>query len=208
MKDDLIRYIVVVDSFRGRDQRGRPKLASIPGSGDKSDHACPCDIQPQSSKRTRKACQTDVITCTCRRLGYRALQRKWRAICDTSKAARDKISMGQPSDLHRALSFGTRLMRLINLNSVPPSGSSVSDDKTHVTVCVPGGRPVATVVNLEPNRQLAIVVDIFLDAVRTCQCSGLRCPTTHPLSPCPPPDHRSSSRCCPIQTSCFSGCTT
>jgi len=39
-------------------------------------------------------------------------------------------------------------MRLINLNSVPPSGSSVSDDNTHVTVCTPGDNPVAIVVNL------------------------------------------------------------
>lgn len=208
MKDDLIRYIVVVGSFRGRDQRGRPKLASIPGSGDKSDHACPSDIQPQSSKRTRKACQTDVITCTCRRLGYRALRRKWRAICDTSKAARDKISrVSLRTSTARALGW-THLMRLINLNSVPPSGSSVSDDKTHVTVCVPGGRPVAIVVNLRPNRQLAIAVDIFSDAVRTCQCSDLRCPTTHPLSPCPLSGHRPSNRCCPTQTSCSAGCIT
>lgn len=39
-------------------------------------------------------------------------------------------------------------MRLISLNSVPPSGSSVSDDKTQVTVYIPGDRPVAIVVNL------------------------------------------------------------
>lgn len=105
-RSDLIRYIVVVRSICVRDQRGRPKLASIPGSGDECVHACPCDIQPQIEQETKKACQTDVSTCTCRRLGYRALRRKWRAICDTSKAARDKISMGQPSGLYTAPSLG------------------------------------------------------------------------------------------------------
>lgn len=60
-RSDLIRYIVVVRSIYVRDQRGRPKLASIPGSGNECVHACPCDIQPQIEQETKKACQTDVF---------------------------------------------------------------------------------------------------------------------------------------------------
>lgn len=60
-------------------------------------------------------------------------------------------------------------MRLISLNSVPPSGSSVSDDKTQVTVCIPGDRPDAIVVNLRRLPRLSAICTI-----RFTLCSGLR----------------------------------